>query len=500
MRQDESLTDEVLQHRRLERGLQVLLAPEARRRRLKASIHAAVGGSSFETLRAQVLSHTRRPRRVWRLQHIGWAAGIAAVFAAAAVVMLRPGAAPNALHLAGTLEGAEVRRAGRTGAAVPDMELRPGDEVHAGSQAVMLRFAQEATVITLEPQTVIRVLSLKPRKQFALLQGGLDADVARQTAGAMLWTTDNAEARVLGTRFGLTADGVFTRLDVSKGTVELQRLGAAEQTVVHAGEFAAADAHRLLEAQSLLAQPVWNVPERVTPGFEHASFVSEIAGMEMGVNVLLPPQYAELPNRRYPVLYFLHDTGGTEHSEAARFGPEMRRSMVRHEVPPFIAVFPNVGPGHTPQPWVMGEVLARDLTGFIDERYRTGKFRGLRVVAGIGQGGHRALMLTAMQSMVFSSCVVMDDPLHGGPPGFRLLLERSQARMSRFGRQALLLHSQAEPVGEVETLARFLNQVGIDAKLAPLAAGTPAAPAYPAQAWRLLVPELAHQWRPQPER
>ena len=500
MRQDESLRDEVLKHRRLERGLQVLLAPEDRTRRLKSSIHAAVNGASFETLRAQVLAQTSRPRRVWRSTHIGWAAGIAAVLAVAAVLMLRPVTHPNAMHLAGAAEGAEVRREGRTDAAVPDMELRPGDEIHAGSQAVKLRFAQESTVITLEPQTVIRVRSLAPRKQFELLQGGLEADVARQTAGAMLWTTDNAEARVLGTRFGLTADGVFTRLDVSKGAVELQRLGTVEQTVVHAGEFAAADAHQLLEAQPLTTKPVWNVPEHVTPGFDHVSFVSATAGMEMGVNVLLPPQYADLPERRYPVLYFLHDTGGDEHSEAARFGPAMRLSMVRREVPPFIAVFPNVGPGHTPQPWLMGEVLARDLTRFIDERYRTAKFRGLRVVAGIGQGGHRALMLTAMQGMLFSSCIVMDDPLHGGPPGFRLLLERIQGRMSRFDLQALLLHSRAEPVLEVERLARFLNEVDIDAKLASLDAGSPADPSYTAEAWRLLVPELVRQWQPPPGR
>ena len=72
--------------------------------------------------------------------------------------------------------------------------------------------------------------------------------------------------------------------------------------------------------------------------------------------------------------------------------------------------------------------------------------------------------------------------------------------MSRFDLQALLLHSRAEPVLEVERLARFLNEVDIDAKLASLDAGSPADPSYTAEAWRLLVPELVRQWQPPPGR
>ena len=102
--------------------------------------------------------------------------------------------------------------------------------------------------------------------------------------------------------------------------------------------------------------------------------------------------------------------------------------MVRSDLPSFIAVFPNVGPGHTPKPWVTGVVLARDLTRFIDERYRTIPSRTTRTVCGIGQGGHRALMLAMMQSPLFGAAGVFDDPLHGGTPGFRLLLERTLAR------------------------------------------------------------------------
>lgn len=481
-----------LKHRRMERALHVMLAPESRQKQVRDSIMAAVSGAPLEDLRDQVLAKTSRPPMIWRARHLAWAAGIAAVLAITALVMFR--SEPNAMQFAGSVEGTELRRHGKNMAAVSGMAVKAGDEVHAGSRGVTLRFAQESTVITLEPDTTMRVKALVPQKQFELLQGGLEADVAKQTQGAMLWTTDNAEARVLGTKFALTADGVYTRLDVQKGAVELQRLGAPEQTVVRAGEFAAADAQKLLEARSQTAEPVWNVKDRTTPGFEHVAFTSETAGMEMGVNVLLPPMYSEHAGRRYPVIYFLHDSGGDEHSDAARFGPLIRESMMRLELPPFIAVFPNVGPGHTPKPWIMGEALARDLTRFVDDRYRTVPFRRMRIVAGIGQGGHRALMLAALNGMAFSSCIVMDDPLRGGPPGFRVLLERAQARMNRFDSQALLLHSQAEPERDVVMLAQFLNGIGMDARFASMTAASPSDATYASEAWARLVPEIAKQF------
>lgn len=492
MRQDETVCAEVLRHRRVERALWVMLAPEARRRRVRDSIIAAVDGAPLEELRDQVLARTSRPPLIWRGRNIAWAAGIAAMLMILSVLMFRR--TSNDLRFAGSVEGAEVLRGGLNVSVVTGMEIKEGDEVHAGDRGVTLRFARESTMIALEPDTTMRVKSLAPRKRFELLQGGLEADVARQAHGAMLWTTDNAEARVLGTRFALTADGVLTRLDVRKGEVELQRLGASEQTVVRAGEFATADSRVLLDARSQSAEPVWNVEHRSTPGFEHASFTSEVAGMEMGVNVLLPPMYERMPERRFPVIYFLHDHGGDEHSDAARYGPLMRATMARRELPPFIAVFPNVGPGHTPKPWIMGKALSRDLTRFIDERYRTIPFRRMRIVAGIGQGGHRALMLVGMEGNVFSSCITMDDPLRGGPPGFRMMLERGRERMSRTGCQALLLHSRTEPARDVEALAGFLNHIGMDARHAALRASSPADALYAEEAWSLLVPEISKQW------
>ncbi len=506
MEEDSALCETVLRQRRIDRALHVLLSSE-RHERVRDSIHAAVRGVPMTELRAQVLSHTSGLRRSWIEGPTSWWQNLAPrprlafalatllVLVASALMLWQP-ATPSTLRLAGSLDGAELRRAGHRVNLPTGAEVLPGDEIHAGSTALTLRFDREATTFTLDPETTVIVRSLAPQKKFELLQGALVAEVARQRAGAMLWTTDNAEARVLGTKFALTADGVFTRLDVEKGAVELQRRGSAEQTVVRAGQFAAADSRSLVGAQPAQTEPVWNVPQRETPGIAHTSFTSKTAGMEMGMNVLLPPGYNDLPGRRYPVLYFLHDTGGDEHTEAARFGPLLRDAVAKHRLPPCIAVFPNVGPGYTPQPWVMSEVLARDLPQFIDAQYRTIPFRGARTVCGIGQGGHRALMLGAMHSPVFGSCGVCDDPLRGGPPGFRMLLERTQGRWANLPRNVLLLHSATYPPADAAALGGFLESLGTHVETHAISAPAPRGSDYPGALWAELGPWLDAQWKP----
>ncbi len=502
---DAELCAEVLAQRKLDRALQVMLAGEARRTHVHASIRAAVDGMSMEHLRDEVLAHTSHAGGSW-LEMLagwsgawssrargGWAVAAAAVIVLLAVVWWRVDREPTA-RLAGDVSAAQVQRQGARLAVAPNLPLRVGDEVRAGAKPVTIRFDDEGTTITLAPETTVVVRSIVPRKTFELIHGSVQADVARQRAGAMRWITDNAEARVLGTKFSLSADGIFTRLDVTKGAVEMLRREGQEQTLVHAGEFAASDGQTLLPARPQTEELVWNVPARATPGFVHTSFPSEAGGFEMGVNVLLPPRYAEFPNRRFPVLYFLHGAQGDEHSEAARFGPWLQTAMARAEAPPFIAVFPNVGPGWSPAAQIMGRVLSRELPDHIDANFRTIPFRGARAVCGIGSGAHRALILATLHSPVFGAGAALDDPLRGGPPGFRRLLERARPLTQRFGARVLLLRSDRAPAVDAESLAAFLQSLGVTVEARVLAGSGPGHPAYARAAADELRPWLISQW------
>lgn len=114
------------------------------------------------------------------------------------------------------------------------------------------------------------------------------------------------------------------------------------------------------------------------------------------VVVVTPPGYAEEKERRYPVLYFLHDAGGDE-SVLVRTGiaADLVARMERKELPPFLLVAPRgVGTwfvdsygGETR----MATFLADELVPYVDIHYRTLATREGRVVAGISMGGYGAL-------------------------------------------------------------------------------------------------------------
>jgi hypothetical protein len=78
-------------------------------------------------------------------------------------------------------------------------------------------------------------------KAVALREGTLTARVSRQPAGqSMVFTTPQAEAKVLGTRLVLAATAAATRLDVKEGRVRLTRLSDGASADVAAGFYAVA--------------------------------------------------------------------------------------------------------------------------------------------------------------------------------------------------------------------------------------------------------------------
>src|SRR5579862_7460917 len=65
----------------------------------------------------------------------------------------------------------------------------------------------------------------------------------------------------------------------------------------------------------LAAGESWNNPPKSLPAnVEHKSFASASMKVEVGYNIYLPGEYKDNPNKRYPVIYYLHGRGGTESS------------------------------------------------------------------------------------------------------------------------------------------------------------------------------------------
>jgi len=168
---------------------------------------------------------------------------------------------------------------------------------------------------------------------------------------------------------------------------------------------------RLAAAALLLAAPEnWNNPPKSAPaGVEHKTFTSASMKVEVGYNIYLPPDYASNPDRRYPVIYYLHGRGGTESSNLAAFAL-LDGAIKEKRVPPIIYVHAmagrNSGYVDAPDGSVMGETaVIKELIPHVDQTYRTIAKKGGRAVEGFSKGGQGALLFAFKYPEMFSSAI-----------------------------------------------------------------------------------------------
>jgi endo-1,4-beta-xylanase len=107
--------------------------------------------------------------------------------------------------------------------------------------------------------------------------------------------------------------------------------------------------------------------------------------------VYLPPSYESSPDRRYPVVYWLHGRGGTQTGArhvASRVGP----ASAAGKAPEMIVIGVNglrvssyVDAAHGKAP--VQTVLTKDLVAHVDAAYRTIARREARAIEGFSMGG-----------------------------------------------------------------------------------------------------------------
>jgi S-formylglutathione hydrolase FrmB len=158
---------------------------------------------------------------------------------------------------------------------------------------------------------------------------------------------------------------------------------------------------------------------------------------ERGVFVYLPPSYASAPNRRYPVVYFLHGYYATAEAywKLMTVPPTADKVMDSGTVREMILVNPDAhtlydGSMYSDSPTTGNweRYITHDLVAYIDSHYRTIANRDSRGLAGHSMGGYGTLRLAMKYPEIYSSiyamssCCLMNNP--GAPP-------RSQAPASQ---------------------------------------------------------------------
>ena len=163
-----------------------------------------------------------------------------------------------------------------------------------------------------------------------------------------------------------------------------------------------------------LTQP-WVTPAVSAPGVQRVVFRSAAVGGDVSYHVYLPPAYAAEPTRRFPVMYWLHGSGGGNTS-IAPLAAQFAQAITDGLIPPMLVVMPNGLPGGM---WVddkagrtpVESMVMRDLLPDVDARFRTRAEQAGRLIEGFSMGGYGALRLAFAHPTQFAAVT----SLAGGP-------------------------------------------------------------------------------------
>ena len=159
------------------------------------------------------------------------------------------------------------------------------------------------------------------------------------------------------------------------------------------------------------------------------------------VAVYLPPSYAQEPERRYPVVYFLHGYTATadayvrllelpQAADAAIAGGDREMIIV---LPDAFTAYSGSMYSSSPTTGDWETYVAHDLVTDIDGRYRTLATRESRGLAGHSMGGYGTVRIGMKRPDTFaalyamSSCCLLIDPSRGGDAVMRAAQERADA-------------------------------------------------------------------------
>jgi enterochelin esterase-like enzyme len=155
----------------------------------------------------------------------------------------------------------------------------------------------------------------------------------------------------------------------------------------------------------------WVTAEATAPGLHRRIIDSAAVGASAGYHVLLPPGYADEPSRRFPVLYWLHGTGGGL-AGLPRVAGRFEAAMRAGDLPPMIVVFPYGLPSGM---WVdskdggsrVESLLIGDLIPHVDACYRTVAAREGRILEGYSMGGYGVARLGFRHPQLFAGVMML---------------------------------------------------------------------------------------------
>lgn len=171
----------------------------------------------------------------------------------------------------------------------------------------------------------------------------------------------------------------------------------------------------------------WITPEVLAPGLQRYILDSKVAQVKVSYHLYLPEAYRSESSRRYPVIYWLHGSGGGLPGirPITRFFDAAIRSG---KIPPAILVFPNSFAsgmwcdsmdGNRP----IESVFIKELLPEVDAKFRTIAKPEGRILEGFSMGGYGAGRLGFKYPELFGGISM----LAGGPLDLEFRGPRAEA-------------------------------------------------------------------------
>lgn len=174
----------------------------------------------------------------------------------------------------------------------------------------------------------------------------------------------------------------------------------------------------------------WVTQEVRAPGVSFHTFASAAAKAEVSYHLFTPAAYEREPERRFPVVYWLHGSRGGLPGipqVAARFAAAIEGGAL----PPCLVVFVNGLAEGMYVDWKDGSapletMIVKELVPHVDASYRTIATREGRVLDGYSMGGYGAARLGFKYPDIFRAVSIM-----GGGPLQENLLDAPRAGRRR---------------------------------------------------------------------
>ncbi len=199
--------------------------------------------------------------------------------------------------------------------------------------------------------------------------------------------------------------------------------------------FSAETAKPKSQPHAASASPLWVTQAVSAPRVSHHVFTSKAAKAEVSYHLYRPAAYEADGGRRFPVVYWLHGSGGGLpgiSSVARRFDAAIEAG----KLPPCLVVFVNGLEMGMYVDWADGSapvesMIIRDLLPQVDATYRTIAKREGRLLDGFSMGGYGAARLGFKYPELFRSVSIVG----AGPMQAEL---KSTPRASRIQAEDLL--------------------------------------------------------------